>query len=149
MKTIQTLILAGCLALLGASCTWLTPPPTFKAASAKFPQIPQGEGRIFFYRANGVGFGLPVQMNGEYVGYHWGGSFFYVDRPTGHYTVNELSFTLNEGETKYVRFTAKTTFLSKTIITTLEDEDAALQTLAKTTFNPFATNRVFNHPPGQ
>ncbi len=75
--------------------------------------LKQDEGRIYFYRTGSL-FGAAVQadinLNGAVVGTSQPGGFFYVDRPAGKYeawAATEVSrmvtFTLDPGETKYVR----------------------------------------------
>jgi len=71
------------------------------------------EGRIYFYRTGSI-FGAAVQadiyLNGVVVGTSMPGGFFFVERPAGNYEAHastEVSrmatFTLDRGETKYVR----------------------------------------------
>lgn len=71
------------------------------------------EGRIYFYRT-GSFFGAAVQadisLNGTVVGTSQPGGFFFVDRPAGKYEAwastevsRMVTFTLDPGETKYVR----------------------------------------------
>ncbi|HYQ81392.1 MAG TPA: DUF2846 domain-containing protein [Anaeromyxobacteraceae bacterium] len=75
--------------------------------------LKQDEGRIYFYRTGSI-FGAAVQaditLNGAVVGASQPGGFFYVDRPAGKYEAwaatevsRMVSFTLDPGETKYVR----------------------------------------------
>jgi hypothetical protein len=77
------------------------------------PSLKSGEGRIYFFRSNSI-VGAAVQpdirLNGQVVGASKPGGFFYVDRPAGSYvasasteTEKTLSFTLQAGETKYIR----------------------------------------------
>ena len=77
------------------------------------PSLKSGEGRIYFFRSNSI-VGAAVQpdirLNGQVVGTSKPGGFFYVDRPAGNYlaststeTEKTLSFTLQAGETKYIR----------------------------------------------
>jgi len=70
-------------------------------------------GRIFFYRVTTLGAALRpnVRLNGETVGEAVAQGFFYVDRPAGAYQVEtstevtrNVSFTLDKGQTRYIRF---------------------------------------------
>ncbi|HEU4382119.1 MAG TPA: DUF2846 domain-containing protein [Anaeromyxobacteraceae bacterium] len=71
------------------------------------------EGRIYFYRTGSI-FGVAVQadiyLNGAVVGASQPGGFFYVERPAGKYEAHAstevsrmVTFTLDPGETKYIR----------------------------------------------
>jgi hypothetical protein len=71
------------------------------------------EGRIYFYRTGsifGVGVQADIYLNGVLVGASQPGGFFFVDRPAGKYEAHAstevsrmVTFTLDGGETKYVR----------------------------------------------
>jgi hypothetical protein len=70
-------------------------------------------GRIFFYRPSAFGAALrpTVLLNDEKVGEAISHGFFFVDRPAGSYQVEtstevkrKLSFVLDKGQSRYVRF---------------------------------------------
>jgi hypothetical protein len=70
-------------------------------------------GRIFFYRTSMLGAALypDVLLNGERVGEAKAQGFFFVDRPAGEYVAvtsteveRKVSFTLDKGETRFIRF---------------------------------------------
>jgi hypothetical protein len=71
------------------------------------------QGRIFFYRPSSLGAVLrpSVVVNGETVGEAVSWGFFYIDRPPGSYEVvtstevkRKVSFVLEPGQTRFVRF---------------------------------------------
>lgn len=98
------------LALTLASC----------ASGVKFTQLnpsltppTQEVGRIYFYRTTVLGAALrpEVRVNGEKVGEAISQGFFYVDRPAGNYEVvtstevdRKVTFVLENGQTRFVRF---------------------------------------------
>lgn len=80
---------------------------------ASMQALKADEGRIYFYRTGSI-FGVAVQadiyLNGVMVGASQPGGFFFVDRPAGNYEAHAstevsrmVTFTLDRGETKYVR----------------------------------------------
>jgi hypothetical protein len=81
--------------------------------ASSLPSIKAGEGRIYFLRsASMVGAAVQpdIRLKGQVVGQSKPGGFFYVDRPAGSYvaststeTEKTVSFTLQSGETKYIR----------------------------------------------
>ena len=78
----------------------------------------QDTGRIFFYRTTVFGFALQpdIRLNGTKVGDAVPHGFFYVDRPPGNYEVvvtsnradRKLTFVLDTGQTRFVKFSLKT-----------------------------------------
>lgn len=101
-------------AVLLAACAG----PRYATMEQTFPPLKPGVGRIVVYNpmqgASAGPSGEPkVRINKQVVGRSKPGSFFYVDRPAGSYVVTDklwtddgLSFMLNPGETRYVRFSA-------------------------------------------
>ena len=100
---VSTAVLAGCAAS-GVK---------HDAMAASMPGLKSGEGRIYFYRSASM-MGAAIQpdiwLNGTVVGTSRPGGFFFVDRPAGNYvagasteTEKTLTFTVQPGETKYVR----------------------------------------------
>jgi len=80
--------------------------------AASMPSIKPGQGRVYFFRSSVVGAAIQpdIRLDGEVVGASRPGGFFYVDRPAGSHiasasteTEKTLSFTLQAGETKYIR----------------------------------------------
>jgi hypothetical protein len=101
---------AACVALLLAACA--ATGPKFAEVEASLPRLRAGEGRIFVFRSNspvGAALSPDVRINGEVAGTPQVGSFFFVDRPAGHYTASArtesestVDFVLGEGQTVYV-----------------------------------------------
>jgi hypothetical protein len=80
---------------------------------AQMEALKADEGRVYFYR-NASFFGAAlqptIQLNGQVVGESKPGGFFYLDRPAGQYEAcaateveRKISFSLEGGETKYIR----------------------------------------------
>jgi hypothetical protein len=83
------------------------------------PEDPNS-GRIFFYRTMVMGAALQpdINLNGMKVGDAKAQGFFYVDRPPGNYEVvtstevdRKLTFVLEKGQTRFVRFSVSMGFL--------------------------------------
>lgn len=103
-----------CAALLLAGCGG----PRYASMAQALPALPPGTGRIVLYNPmDGAGSGPSgqpkIRINKQVVGRSKPGSFFFVDEPAGSYIVTDklwtddgLSFMLNPGETRYVRFSA-------------------------------------------
>ena len=104
-------LLAALVICLGvAACA--TGPKHMEVASS-IPALKADEGRIYFYRSNSmVGAALQpsIYLNGVVVGDSKPGGFFFVDEKPGAKEVStatevekKLSFTLDRGQTRYVR----------------------------------------------
>ena len=104
--------LAGTLAigLLAAACA---SGPKHADVSSAIPTLKAGEGRIYFFRSNSM-VGAAVQptvlLNGQAVGDSKPGGFFFADAKAGSQEVStstevekKLTFTLEPGQTRYVR----------------------------------------------
>lgn len=87
--------------------------PKHSEMRASMPQLKADQGRIYFYRTSSM-FGAAMQpsvmLNGRTVGESKPGGFFYVDQPAGPQEVStstevekKLTFTLERGQTRYVR----------------------------------------------
>ena len=121
----SAVLLAGCAAT-GAR---------HEEMASSMPSLKAGEGRIYFYRSNsmmGAAVQPDIRLNGTVVGASKPGGFFYVDRPAGNYlasasteTEKTLSFTLQPGETKYVRSHISMGMLVGRAILELEPADKA------------------------
>ena len=87
--------------------------PLYKDVAASFPPAPSDKGRIFFFRPDtmfGAAITADIRLNNRVVGLSERGSFFYVDEKPGKCTVatsteveKQLTFTLDRGETRYVK----------------------------------------------
>ena len=91
--------------------------------------------RIFFYRPSSLGAALrpDVLLNGEKVGEAISWGFFYVDRPPGTYEVvtspevtRKVSFVLEKGQTRFVRFSINIGFFVGHVYGELIDQDMGL-----------------------
>lgn len=115
------------------------------------PEIPN-TGRIFFYRATGAG-GAAVQpdifMNGEKIGKSIPQGFFYLDKPAGEYTVmtstevkRKVSFVLDEGQTRYIRFKISMGFFVGHVYGELADPDEAIKEIGKCKYVSSESNKT-------
>ena len=93
-------------------------------------------GRIIFYRTTTLGAALrpDVLLNNEKVGESIARGFFYVDRQAGEYQVvtstevqRKLSFVLDKGQTRYVRFSVNMGFFVGHVYGELVEPDEALK----------------------
>lgn len=101
------------LCLAWALCSCATGTPFLEMNPSLLPET-SGTGRVFFYRVTGMG-GAALQpdivLNDEIVGVSIAQGFFYLDLPPGDYIVltatevkRKVSFVLEEGQTRYIRF---------------------------------------------
>jgi hypothetical protein len=115
-----TALLAGCAS-----------GPKFTEVAQSLPKLKEGEGRIYFFRSSsmlGAAIQPDIRLNGNVVGESKPGSFFFIDRPAGSYTASTQtetektgSFTLDAGETKYVRTSPSIGLLVGRIVVSIED----------------------------
>ena len=87
--------------------------PTYLEIAPSITDMPEDTGRVYFYRASAFGAALQpeVMMNDEVVGVAKAQGFFYADKKPGKYEImtstevdRKLSFLLEAGQTRYVRF---------------------------------------------
>ncbi|MFM9881435.1 MAG: DUF2846 domain-containing protein [Burkholderiales bacterium] len=106
---INRLLLIGALAILSGCATGMK----HAEMKSQIPAVKSDEGRVYFFRSASM-FGAAIQpdirLNGVVVGSSKPGGFFFIDRGPGSYEANastelerKLTFTLDVGETKYVR----------------------------------------------
>jgi hypothetical protein len=103
------------------------------------PQMPSPSpdtGRIFFYRPSVLGAAIQpsVMLNNEKVGKAISHGFFYVDRKAGEYQVvtstevkRKLSFVLDKGQKRYVRFSIGIGFFVGHVYGELVDPDVGMK----------------------
>jgi hypothetical protein len=103
------------------------------------PQMPSPNpdtGRIFFYRPSALGAAIQpsVMLNNEKVGKAISHGFFYVDRQPGDYQVvtatevkRKLSFVLDKGQSRYVRFSTSIGFFVGHVYGELVDPDVGMK----------------------
>jgi uncharacterized protein DUF2846 len=87
--------------------------PKLSEMRASMPQLKPDQGRIYFYRSSsmlGAAMQPAIMLNGRTVGESRPGGFFYIDEPAGPKEVStstevekKLTFTLDRGQTRYVR----------------------------------------------
>lgn len=86
--------------------------PKFTELAPSISNLAPGIGRIYIYRTSVLGAAIQpeVKLNGEVIGKAVPKGFFYVDKKPGNYVITtstevtrKLSFTLDEGQTRYVR----------------------------------------------
>jgi hypothetical protein len=109
MRSFFAFLVSAAAAALMSGCATGVP---YSSMATSIPPLKEGEGRVFFYRPSIVGAALrpDLRLNGVVVGQSQAGGFFFVDRPAGTYQAaatteveKTLSFSLDEGEIKYVR----------------------------------------------
>jgi hypothetical protein len=103
--------------------------------AAGIPSLKSGEGRIYFFRSSsmvGAAVQPEIRLDGQRVGESKPGGFFYVDRPAGNHvasssteTEKTVSFTLQPGETKYIRSSVSLGLLIGRVILELETPEKA------------------------
>lgn len=114
--------------------------PKHAEVAEKIPEVAAGLGRIFFYRDSSI-MGAVIQpdirLNGETVGSSTPGGFFFVDRPSGRYIVsttteveNKIEFSLEDGQTRYVKTYIGFGLLVGRIYPELVERDQALSIMA-------------------
>ena len=93
-------------------------------------------GRIFFYRPSSFGAAIrpDVMLNNEKVGEAISHGFFYVDLKPGEYKVvtsteveRTLSFVLDKGQTRYVRFSISMGFFVGHVYGELVEPDVGVK----------------------
>jgi hypothetical protein len=137
MNNLLRVLLTGTfVALVASGCA---SGPQYKDVAASIPTLNKSQGRIYFYRSDSM-FGAAIQpsinLNGSLVGLSKPGGFFFVDEPAGQYVVSTttetektVSFSLDAGETKYVKTRVGLGLLVGRIIPSLESSDDAQRDL--------------------
>ena len=115
-NSLATLCVVAAVALFSGCATG----PKFSEASSTLPPLAPDKGRLFIYRTTILGAAIQpdVRVNGDVVGSAKPKGFFIVDRPAGQYQVSSstevtrnLSLTLANGQTRYVRLDISMGFL--------------------------------------
>ena len=103
-----------------------------------FPASCRRNPRSDFERGSSLGAAIrpDILLNNEKVGEATSWGFFYADRPSGDYTVvtstevtRKCSFTLDKGQTRYIRMAISMGFFVGHVYSELVDEPAALKEL--------------------
>jgi len=140
MNLIVRLLLAALVALVVAGCATSGSGTKYAQAEAKLSAPAAGTGRIVIYREMGPGFLVQpsVTLNGTVIGTAVPDAVFYVDRPKGNYEVacsteveKKASFTLEDGETKYVRLSIAMGLLVGRVVPELVSADEAKKAIAE------------------
>ena len=108
MNLLKPLLLASIVVLAGCASG-----VKHKDMAASITTIPVDQGRLYFWRSSsmlGAAIQPGIMLDGKRVGESKPGGFFYVDAPAGNHEVmmtteveKKLTFTLDKGETKYVK----------------------------------------------
>ena len=125
------LVLAGCA----------TTGKEYSEMQSSVSPLKQGEGRVYFYRESsmvGAAVQPEIRLNGDDVGTSTPGGFFFVDRPAGSYQAHAatevdrmISFTLADGETKYIRTSPTLGVIVGHVEFTLVDQAQAKKEMAE------------------
>lgn len=110
-KNVARLVGVAAVAILAGCATG----PKHAEVKSQIPNLKPGEGRMYFYRESqpfGAAIQPDVMLNGAKVGDSVPGGFFFVDQAPGAKEVvtsteveRKLTFTLDPGQTRYVRTT--------------------------------------------
>lgn len=110
--------------------------PKFKDVQSSFAPAKPDTGRVYFYRPGkmfGAGIQPKVWLNGEVIGESTPGGFFYVDQEPGDCKVSmtsevekALTFTIDKGQTRYVRLSVGLGVIVYRVYPELKDESEAL-----------------------
>jgi hypothetical protein len=137
VRTVKFILFLVLALALGACAT---SGPKFSEYKSKIPQAARDTGRIYFYRPSAFGAAIRpnVVLNNETVGQATSYGFFYVDRAPGDYIVvtrteveRKASFTLEKGQTCYIRFGVGLGFFVGHVYPELVDEATALPEISE------------------
>jgi hypothetical protein len=111
VKNVVRLLAVAAVVVLAGCATG----PKLAEVKSQIPTLKPDEGRIYFYRDStpiGAGIQPDIMLNGAKVGDSVPGGFFFVDQSPGAKEVStsteverKLTFTLDRGQTRYVRTT--------------------------------------------
>jgi len=116
----------------------------YQEMASFMPNLKADQGRIYFLRSSSM-FGAAIQpeirLNGQVVGQSKPGGFFYVDRTAGNYssttateTEKSASFSLQAGESQYLRTSPSIGVLVGRIVVELESPEKAKAELPSLSF---------------
>jgi hypothetical protein len=130
-----------CAGLLAAGCAT---GPKFSELASSTPALKATDGRVYFYRSSsmvGAAVQPDIRLNGVVVGSSKPGGYFYVDRPAGTYlaststeTEKTASFTLDAGETKYIKTSPSFGVLVGRVVVTIESPSSAKAEMASLSY---------------
>ena len=110
MKPMIKFMIFVTLSVLATGCAT---GPKFAEVKDNITKLNQEEGRVFLYRTTALGAAIQpqIKVNGEPVGKSVAKGFMFVDRVPGNYEImtstemdRKLSFTLEQGQIRYVKF---------------------------------------------
>jgi hypothetical protein len=118
--------------------------PKFTETQSVMPTIKADQGRIYFYRVSsmlGAAIQPTIQLNGAAVGDSKPGGFFFVDQEAGAKDVStttevekRLTFTLDAGQTRYVRTSIGLGLVAGRVYPELVDDATAQKEIADTSY---------------
>ncbi len=135
--TIKLVVLFVAMFMLGACAT---SGPKFAEYKDQVPKFNPDLGRIYFYRTSAFGAAVRpnVVLNNQVVGEAIAKGFFYVDREPGDYIAvtstevdRKVSFTLEKGQTRYIRFGIGLGFFVGHVYPELVDEQVGLSEISE------------------
>ena len=141
-KCLRYIVIISSLFLLTSCATGV---PYTELNPSLNPEL-SNTGRIFFYRVTGAA-GAAIQpdifMNGEKIGTSIPQGFFYIDKPPGEYTITtstevkrKVSFVLDEGQTRYIRFGISIGFFVGHVYGELVDPEEAEKEIVECKYTP-------------
>jgi hypothetical protein len=140
MTLARAVVASVFLALLLTACA---SGPKFGAVMATQSAIPTGQGRIYFYRPSALGAAVQpdVLLNGQKVGTAKPHGVYFVDRVPGDCLVTsstetekKLTFTLEPGQSRYVRLNIQMGFFVGRIVPELVDRGEAEKEMSDLSF---------------
>jgi len=133
MKVIKQIILFSIIGLSMMSCA--TSGPMYSEMVDSTPPVTSANGRVYIYRTSALGAAIQpeVRLNGSVVGKAVPKGFFYVDCSAGNHRIatsteveRELTFHLDEGQTRYVRLDVSMGFFVGHVYPNLIEQEKAV-----------------------
>lgn len=136
MNNVKLAIIIGITIFMAGCATG----PQYSVMVSSIPPLEVKQGRIYFYRSGFLGAAIRpnVRLNEVVVGEAIAGGFFFVDRDPGKFVValsteveRNLSFTLESGQTRYVKLTPSFGVIVGRVYPELKGEDEAMKAIRK------------------
>ena len=133
MKVIKQIILFSIMGMLMMSCA--TSGPMYSEMVDSTPPLTSANGRVYIYRTSALGAAIQpaVELDGGVVGKAVPMGFFYVDCAAGNHRIatsteveRELTFSLDEGQTRYVRLDVSMGFFVGHVYPNLVEQEKAI-----------------------